>query len=200
MFTKKGKGPWAAMPVGYGLSCAMLMAGTAQAALVTISGVVTNNTATTQVYQFSQKVKVSEYIANAGVYGSLSFTVTDFNRDGAMLESDSGTLYTGLIAGVTAKTFMPLNVPPVFRLTASARSMNSYSSTFASAAAPEMLAGRSLNPNDEIEVRLNFRLSAGDQAVYSGFFNVVPGPSAACMALLAPWIGLHRRRRTENDR
>ena len=69
MFMKKGKGPWAVMPVGCGLS-ALLMAGAANAALVNVSGVVTNNTATTQSYQFSQKVKVSEYIANVGVYGS----------------------------------------------------------------------------------------------------------------------------------
>jgi hypothetical protein len=95
---------------------------------------------------------------------------------------------------------MPVNAPPAFRLAASARSLNTYSSTFASAASPETLVGRVLNVNDEIEVRLNFRLSAGDQVAYTGVFNVVPGPSAACMALLAPWIGLHRRRRTENDR
>ena len=197
MFMKKGKGPWAVMPVGCGLS-ALLMAGAANAALVNVSGVVTNNTATTQSYQFSQKVKVSEYIANVGVYGSLSFTVTDFNRDGAFIESDSGYLYTGLIAGSVAKSFMPLTTPTSFRLSAPTRSLNTYTTTYASAAAPEMLSGRTLNPNDEIEVRLNFRLSAGDQAVYTGYFNVVPGPGAACMAMLAPWIGLHRRRRTEN--
>ena len=199
MLTKKGKGPRSAMSVGCGLS-ALLIAGTAQSALVTVSGVFTNNTATTQSYQVSQKVKVSEYLAKVAVFGSLSFTVTDFNRDGAFIESDSGSLYSGLIAGTLAKTYMPVNAPPAFRLAASARSLNTYSSTFASAASPETLVGRVLNVNDEIEVRLNFRLSAGDQVAYTGVFNVVPGPSAACMALLAPWIGLHRRRRTENDR
>lgn len=199
MYRKKGKGPRAFASLGCGLS-ALLMAGAANAAIVTVSGVVTNNTATTQTYEFSQKVKVAEYIANVGVYGSLSFTVTDFNRNGAMIESDMGSLYSGWIAGSVAKTYLPLTTPTAFQLSAPARSMNSYTSTFASAAAPEMLPGRSLNPNDEIEVKVKFKLSAGDQAVYTGVFNVVPGPGAACMAMLAPWIGLHRRRRTENDR
>lgn len=198
MFMKKGKGPWAAMPLGCGLS-ALLMSQAAHAALVTISGVVTNNTASTQSYQFSQKVKVSEYMANVAVFGSLSFTVTDFNRDGATVESDAGYLYSGFIAGSLAKSFVPLTTPSAFKLTAAARSMNSYTATYASAAAPETLPGRTLNPDDEIEIRLNFKLSAGDQAVYTGVFNAVPGPGAACMALLAPWIGLHRRRRTENS-
>ena len=63
-----------------------------------------------------------------------------------------------------------------------------------------MLAGRTLNPDDEIEVKLNFRLSAGDQAAYTGYFNVVPAPGVAALGLLAPWVQLHRRRRTENDR
>jgi len=199
MFIEKGKGPWAAMPVGCGLS-ALLIAGTAHASLVTISGVVTNNTATVQSYEFSQKVKVTEYLTKVSVYGSLSFTVTDFNRDGATVESDTGKLYSGFIAGTLAKSYLPLNAPPAFKLTAASRSMNSFSSTFGSAAAPEALSGRTLNPDDEIEIRLNFKLSAGDQAIYTGVFNVVPGPGAACMAMLAPWIGLHRRRRTENDR
>lgn len=199
MFMQKGKGPRAFMPLGCGLS-ALLMSSAAHAALVTLSGVITNNTATTQTYEFSQKVKVTEYIATAAVFGSLSFTVTDFNRDGATIESDAGTLYSGSIAGVLAKSWMPLTTPTSFSLAAAARSFNSYSSTFSSAAAPQVLSGRSLNPNDEIEVKLRFKLSAGDQATYTGVFNVVPGPGAACMAMLAPWIGLHRRRRTENAR
>jgi hypothetical protein len=202
MFTKKGKGPQAVTPLGCALAAA-IVAGSAQAALVTVSGVITNNTDGVQIYQFSQKVKVTEFIANAAVFGSMSFTVADFNRDGATLESDSGKLYSGFMAGSLAKAFLPLTAPTSFKMTAPARSMVSYTGTFGSAAAPETLPGRSLNVNDEIEIRLNFRLSAGDQATYTGSFNIVnavPGPGAACAAMLAPWIGLHRRRRTENDR
>jgi hypothetical protein len=201
MFVKKGKGPWAISLMGCGLS-ALLTTSAAHAALVTVSGVVTNNTATTQSYQFSQKIKVSEYIAagQLGIYGTLSFTVSDFNRNGASIESDAGSLYSGWIQGTLAKSFMPLTTPSAFQLAAPARSMNSVTHTFASAAAPEMLAGRTLNPDDEIEVKLNFRLSAGDQAAYTGYFNVVPAPGVAALGLLAPWVQLHRRRRTENDR
>lgn len=199
MSIEKGKGPTAAMSLGCGVA-ALIISGASHAALVTVTGVVTNNTATTQTYEFFQRVRVGETLAQVGVFGSVSFTVTDFNRDGATIESDTGKLYSGLIGGSLAKSFLPVNAPPAFRLVAPARSMNTYNGSFGSAGAPEMLTGRTLNPGDEIEIRLNFRLSAGDQAAYTGVFNVVPGPGAACLAMIAPWIGLHRRRRTENDR
>lgn len=203
MHIRKGKGRWAFTPMASGLA-ALLVGGASQAALVTVSGIVTNNTATTQSYTFSQKVRIGETITNAGAFGSLSLMVTDFNRNGALLESDGGMLYSGLARNSLVKSYMPLTTPSAFSLSAPARSMGSHNSTFASAAAPEALAslaGQTFNPDDEIEVRVNFRLSAGDQAAYTAVLNFVsvPGPGAAAMALLAPWIGLHRRRRTEND-
>lgn len=186
------------MLLGGGL-VALAVASSTQAALVTLSGIITNNTLSAQTYEFSQKVKVTEDIANVGAFGSLSFVVTDFNRNGAQLTSSAGELYSGWINGTRAKSLLPLTGGSGFDLSAPARSLARYDTTFASSAAPEALAG-SLRSGDEIEVRLKFTLSAGDQAAYTGTLNLVavPGPGAACMALLAPWIGLHRRRRTEN--
>jgi len=201
MFTRKGKGQGASTLLGGGL-VALAVASSTQAALVTLSGIITNNTLSTQTYEFSQKVMVTEDIANVGAFGSLSFVVTDFNRNGAQITSSAGELYSGWINGARAKSLLPLTGGSGFDLSAPARSLARYDTTFASSAAPEALAG-SLRSGDEIEVRLKFTLSAGDQAAYTGTFNLVaisavPGPGAACMALLAPWFGLHRRRRAEN--
>jgi hypothetical protein len=201
MFTKKGKVSEASL-LGIAAST-LLVAGAAQAALVTLSGVVTNTTATSQTYEFSRKIRLTESMSNLGIFGSLSMVVTDFNRNGASVSSTSlGELYSGLFRGSEAKSFVPSTGGgiPGFALAAPARSMSRFESSFGSSDSPELKAG-TLNIDDEIEVRLRFTLSAGDQVSYGATFNVisVPGPGAAAMALLAPWIGLHRRRRTEND-
>ena len=199
MFTKKGKGQGAFMLLGGGLA-ALVAASATEGALVTLSGIITNNTLLAKTYEFSEKVKVTEEILNVGMFGSLSFVVTDFNRNGAEITSSAGELYSGWINGSRAKSLLPLNAGAGFGLSAPARSLAKYDTTFASSLDPEPLTS-SLHVGDEIEVRLKFTLSAGDQAAYTGTFNLtsVPGPSAACVALLAPWIGLHRRRRAEND-
>ena len=199
MISEKGKGLGAMWLLGCGLA-ALGAASPSEAALVTLSGVFTNNTGAAVEKEFSHKIKITEAMSNLGVFGSISLLITDFNRNGAQLTNGSGALYTGWLDGMLVKSFAPSNVPGGgFSLVAPARSMSSYTSSFGSSAAPEPIAG-SLSIDDEFEVRLKFIVSAGDQVAYSASFNVVPGPSAFCAALLAPWIGLHRRRRTENDR
>jgi len=200
MITKKGKGPGAAWLLGIGLS-ALGVAGQADAALVTLSGIFTNTTNAAVEKEFSQKIIVTENIAYVGVFGNLSLVVTDFNRNGASITSTATPLYTGWINGSQVRSFAPANAPGgAFSLVAAARSLATYDSSFGSAAAPQAIA-TALKVNDEIEVRLKFIVSAGDQVAYTAAFNLVsvPGPGAAAMALLAPWIGLHRRRRAEND-
>lgn len=199
MITEKGKGLGAIWLLGCGLS-ALGVAAPAGAALVTLSGVYTNTTGAAVEKEFSQKFKITENIVNVGVFGNLSLVITDFNRNGASLTSSSGALYSGWINGNQVKSFVPANVPGGgFSLTAPARSLATFDSSYGSALAPQAIAS-SLYANDEVEVRLKFIVSAGDQVAYTATFNLVavPGPGAAAMALLAPWIGLPRRRRTEN--
>lgn len=200
MNMEKGKGLGAMWLLGCGLA-ALGAAAPSEAALVTLSGVFTNTTGAALEKEFSHKITVTETITNVGAFGNLSIVVTDFNRNGASVTAAPGTLYSGWINGAQVKSFAPTNAPGGgFALNAPARSLATFDSSFGSSSAPQAIASV-VNANDEIEVRLKFTVSAGDQVAYTATFNLiaVPGPGAACVALLAPWIGLHRRRKTEND-
>jgi len=198
MISEKEKGLGASWLLGCGLA-ALGAAAPSEAALVTLSGVFTNTTGAAVEKEFSHKIIVDETITNLNVFGDVSLVVTDFNRNGASITAPAGQLYSGWINGAKVASFAPANAPGGgFVLTAAARSLATFDSSYGSSAAPLAIASV-LKPNDEIEVRLKFTVSAGDQVAYTATFNLVPGPSAACAALLAPWIGLHRRRRTEND-
>jgi hypothetical protein len=188
MISEKGKSLRASWLLGCGLA-ALGAAAPSEAALVTLSGVFTNTTGAAVEKEFSHKITVTETLNSFGVFGGFSLLITNFNRNGASPTAGSGPLYSGLLNDTVVKSFTP--VIPV-------RSMSSIESSYGSLAAPEPTT-MNLRPNDEIEIRLKFTVSAGYQVAYAATFNLVPGPSAACAALLAPWIGLHRRRRTEND-
>lgn len=200
MISEKGKGLGASWLLGCGLAALGAVA-PSEAALVTLSGVFTNTTGAAVEKEFSHKIIVTETITTLGAFGNVSLVVTDFNRNGASITAPAGQLYSGWINGAQVKSFSPANAPGGgFALTAAARSLATFDSSYGSSSAPLRIASV-LKPNDEVEVRLKFTVSAGDQVAYTATFNLVaiPGPSAACAALLAPWIGLHRRRRTEND-
>lgn len=199
---KKGteKGFAAASLLGVGAVIAATTT-SASAALVTISKVLTNNTATTQSYQFSETLTITEAVSQVGAIGSVSMVVTDFNRNGATVASDSGNFYSGWINGTKVQSFMPGPGPTSYSLTAAARGQASMNAGFGS---PDPVAlGRGLAVNDTIEVRFNFTLSAGDQVAFTGTFDLVnyssiPAPSAAALMLLSPIFGGRHRRRTEN--
>ena len=202
MSVREGKETRPAWLLGGGLA-ALTLAASAQAALVTISDVVTNTTATTQSYEFKQTIKVTESIASVAIRGNISFVLSDFTGDGASLTADNGNLYSGWMNAVQVKSFVPQNNVTSFGVTAPVMGMSMYNGSYGKPT-PEA-TGRSLAVNDTIEIRFNFRLSAGDQAAFTGTFELVPagaipGPGVLATALLAPWIGLHRRRRTENGR
>ena len=196
----KGKGFAAAALLASGVAIFAVSSG-ASAALVTISKVLTNNTATTQSYQFSEMLTITEAISQIGAIGSVSMVVTDFNRNGATVASDSGNFYSGWINGAKVQSFMPGPGPTSYSLTAAARGQASMSTGFGS---PDPVAlGQGLAVNDTIEVRFNFTLSAGDQVAFTGTFDLVnysavPAPSAAALILLSPLFGGRHRRRTEN--
>lgn len=202
MSDREGKGNRPAWLLGGGIA-ALALAGSAHAALVTISDVVTNTTATTQTYEFKQTIKVTESIASVAIRGNMSFVLSDFTGDGASLTSDNGNLYSGWINGLQVKSFVPQNNVTSFGVSAPVMGMSMYNGSYGKPT-PEA-TGRALAVNDTIEIRFNFRLSAGDQAAFTGTFELVPastipGPGVFATALLAPWFGLNRRRRAENVR
>lgn len=199
---KKGKEKGFAAMSLLGVAAAIAAtAPSASAALVTISKVLTNNTAATQSYQFSESLTITEAVSQVGMIGSVSMIVTDFNRNGATVASDSGNFYSGWINGTKVQSFMPGPGPTSYSLIAAARGQASMNTGFGS---PDPVAlGQGLAVNDTIEVRFNFTLSAGDQVAFTGTFDLVnystiPAPSAAAIMLLSPIFGGRNRRRTEN--
>jgi len=191
----QGKGFAAAALLASGAAIFAVSSG-ASAALVTISKIVTNNTATTQSYEFSEQIVVSQAISDLKAFGSVSMTVTDFNRNGAVVTSDAGNFYSGLINSAKVHSFMPGSSPTSYSLTAASRGQASMMADFGN---PTPIAiAKNLVVNDVLEVRFNFTLSAGDQVAFTGAFNLIPAPSAAALMLLSPIFGGRHRRRTEN--
>jgi hypothetical protein len=144
-----------------------------EAALVSISQIVTNNTLTTQTYDFSAWSGMGSSTTPAHMRGSISITLSDFNRNGATISSDG--LYLAQVNSAVVKT-MP-STP--FTLTAPARGGNSYTNSFGW----EYLTS-SLSSSDSIELRLNFRLTPGDQVAIAGTFEVASVPAPASFMLI----------------
>lgn len=191
----KGKGFAATALLASGAAIFAVSSG-ASAALVTISKIVTNNTATTQTYEFSEQIVISQAVSDVKAFGSVSMTVTDFNRNGATVTSDAGNFYSGLINGTKVHSFMPGSSPASYSLSAASRGQAAMTAEFGN---PTPIAiGKSLIVNDILEVRFNFTLTAGDQMAFTGAFNLIPAPSAAALMLLSPIFGGRHRRRTEN--
>lgn len=186
------------------LAAAGGFAGSADAGVVSLSRIITNTRATAQTYTFDAVITATEHLVNAGVFGSLSVVVTDFNRNGVSITStSSGDLYSGWIGSNLAQKFVPQvagTAPGSFLLTALANQQASFSGGFGNNIAP-VATGLAMAIGDEIRVRMQFTLSAGDQAAISASFNVleavaVPSPASAAVAVGAGW--LVRRRRAEN--
>lgn len=201
MILEKGKGSGARWLLGCGL-LALGVSAPADAALVTLSGVFTNTTGAAVEKEFSHTITVTETISKIGLFGDVSLLITDFNRNGASITAGSGALYSAWIGGAQVASFTPSNTTGGgFAVTAAPRSMAAYDTDFRSSSAPMEITRQLDGTPTEVQIRLKFMVSAGDQVAYTATLNLVavPGPGAACAALLAPWIGLHRRRRTEND-
>lgn len=162
-----------------------------QAALISISQIVTNNTATTQSYDFSATDGLGVLTAPAYMRGSVSVALSDFTGDGATLSSMSAIstpiLYTAWVNSVQVKA-MPNYL---FTLTTSAFGMNTYTNSFGW----EYLKS-SLPASTGIEMRLHFTLTPGDQAAISGTFEVssVPAPSGVAALIATAFLGFRRRR------
>jgi hypothetical protein len=156
-----------------------------QAALISISQIVTNNTLTTQSYDYLAWSGLSSTTTPAYMRGSVSISITDFNRNGATLSS--GNLYTAWVNSMLVQT-MPSTS---FTLTAPARGNNTYNNSFG-----WQYVNSSLPASTGIELRLNFTLTPGDQVAISGTFEVssVPAPAGVAV-LLSSVVMLARRRR-----
>jgi hypothetical protein len=163
-----------------------------EATLISFSQIITNNTASTQSYEIIQTSPTAIPAITAGMRGSLNIVLTDFNRNGATFQSDGGNLYTAWANSTLVRSaFVP---PSGFLLTAPARGMASSDNNFGTPVWESM--SPSLGTINSIEMRWNFRLSAGDQVAISGTFEVasVPAPASVAVLMCMPAFRLRRRR------
>ena len=187
MYLQKGLGNGFAVPL---FAAAMIVSG-ANAALVSYSTVVTNNTLSEQTYEFSKSFTLTGGLGITGGSGSLAILVTDIRGGGAYVKAfGANAIYTSFVNGVQVATLTP-TIPAT--ITASAFGQGSYSQQFT----PKNY-GVLGNINDIIQTKLKFILSAGDQAVISSTFEVVaftPAPGALALICIASGFGLRGRRR-----
>lgn len=186
------------------LAATAVLAGSAEAAVVSVSKVVNNRTGAAQAFNLEATFTVTEAMAATGIYGSMSIMLTDLRGDSAMLTSQTGgLLMSGWINDTKVKSFMPsafTGPDGEFRLQVGAFGQSGFSGDFGSIEAPEAMP-ISLAAGDLVKVRVQFMLSAGDQAAVSGLFglsDMVEVPAPGAMPIAATLLGLVRRRRFDN--
>lgn len=158
---------------------------------ITNNFTLTNTTAFTQTYSIGVAIGVTPVIPNAGMRGSVGFSLTDNNANGATLATSGASIYQGKIDGNTARTLWD----PATSFTAPFGSTSS--STFfgfpVREAAPESV-------DSTIGIVITFSLTGGDSVAFTSNFDVepvvVPVPAAAWLfgSGLLGLVGLARRR------
>jgi len=183
---------------------AAAIASSADAGVVTLSKIVTNTRSTAQTYDFEATITSPASMSHAGILGSISVVVTDFNRNGVTLASTSaGDLYSAYIRGSRVMRFvpeLPNVVPGTFQLQAAANGQATYSGGFGNTLVP-VASNTFVTSGDELRVRMQFTLSAGDQAAITASFQVVetdPVPAPGTAVLLMLGAAFSRRRRSGN--
>ncbi len=71
---------------------------------VTNNFTITNTSGSTQTYSLGTTIGVSPAIPNGAMQGSIGFTLTDNNSNGATLATSGASIYQGKIDGNVART------------------------------------------------------------------------------------------------
>ncbi len=143
---------------------------------------VTNNTAATQWYTMIFSIGISPSITPTSLIGgSAAFTVTDANNDGATISAPGmgpQAMYTALIDGLPVQTLFdaPYSLSALFP-GGSNVAVDQFGLPGPSQPGPQALS--------TIGLRVDFLLSAGDRATFSGNFDVEPVPLPAGVWLFA---------------
>lgn len=160
-----------------------------EATFISFSQVVTNNTASTQSYEFLQTGSFTSLSPTVGIRGSLSVALTDFNRNGATLTPEVGSpvpcFYTAWINStvVNSMGIAPITTPPF--------GMNTFNQSFGSPVLETAVAA----PANTMQMRLRFLLSPGDQVAISGTFETIAVPTPASVVMVMGSVMVSRRRR-----
>ncbi|MCE9619533.1 MAG: hypothetical protein K8R92_06460 [Planctomycetes bacterium] len=177
-----------------------LAASNAAAEVVTFSKVFTNTTNEAKEFYYEKFVTLTTSSGFLSGSGRLTLGVTDLRSDGASVSSVGfDSIYTGGFQ--QGDSFLPMlkfaSPTPIperelwapYVLTALAAS-NASASFAGSFPASETF----INLGDQICVKIRLVVSAGDQAVVSGNFTVVPMSGTLPLLTLAGIIGSSRRR------
>lgn len=179
MVGNKGKGTAAVI-------AALIVSGSADAALISFNQTFYNTGTTARRYTFVRTVPMIGNVSAAlPIIGSISATVSDMNGNNAWIKSNAGNaVYTALIGSTVVKTLW--NSPYEFRVDTAFGSRTTDPESF-TGFAPEGVTG-------DVQLVIDFVLSAGDVAAVAGTFDI-PAPGSAVILLTAGGLLGGRRRR-----
>jgi len=169
------------------IATALMVSGSAEAALVSFSQTFYNTGTTARRYTLVRSVPtIGSVSGSLMMTGSITATVADMNGNGALIRSNAGVpVYAAMVGGLLVKTLW--DAPFEFKVIDPFDSKTTDPTSFLEA----LPAGAS----GDIQVTVDFVLSAGDVASVVGTFDIVPSPGPAVILLVAGgFLGGRRRR------
>ena len=158
---------------------------------VTNNFTITNTSGSTQTYTLGTTIGVSPTIPIGAMQGSIGFTLTDNNSNGATLATSGVSIYQGTIDGNVARTLW--NSSTTFTAPFGSTASSTYFGFPTRETAPESV-------DSNIGVLIKFSLTAGDSVAFTSNFDVVPVPVPAAIWLFGSGLlglfGVSRRKRS----
>ncbi len=157
---------------------------------VTNNFTITNTSGSTQTYTLGTSIGISPAIPSGAMQGSIGFTLTDNNSNGATLATSGASIYKGMIDGNVARTLWDPSTS--FTAPFASTSSNTYFGFPTRETASESV-------DSTIGVLITFSLTAGDSVAFTSNFDVVPVPVPAAVWLFGSGLlalsGVLRRKR-----
>jgi hypothetical protein len=158
---------------------------------VTNNFTITNSSSSIQTYTLGTTIGVSPTIPNGAMQGSIGFTLTDNNTNGATLATSGVSIYQGKIDGNVARTLWDPSIS--FTAPFASTSSSTYFGFPTRETAPESI-------DSNIGVLITFSLTPGDSVAFTSNFDVVPVPVPAAVWLFGSGLlglfGVSRRKRS----
>jgi hypothetical protein len=145
---------------------------------------VTNNTGSTQAYILTVILPIAPAIPGGTlVGGSIGGSVTDANFNGVATLTAGTALFDGIIDGTTVLSITPAGGPWSAPFAGGTTSIPATNVGLPGPTIPAIAAA------NNIAIRLQFSLTAGDTASFTSFFVVEPIPEPATALLFALGLG-----------
>jgi hypothetical protein len=133
---------------------------------VTNNFTLTNTSGLTQTYSLGVTIGIAPAIPNGAMRGSIGFSLTDNNDNGATLVTSGASIYKGMIDGNLARTLWD----PSTSFTTTSSTASSISFGFPTReTAPESV-------DSTIGILITFSLTDGDSVAFTSNFDVQPAP------------------------